>query len=500
MDQIIFGGFDVFASWGAVLAVAVGTALGLVIGVLPGLGPLMGIVLLLPIAFQLPPIVGMGLLISIYVGGACGGAISAILVRIPGTPMAAATLLDGYPMARAGRAHTAMSIAVSASAVGGLIGGVILVFLAPALAQFALRFGPAEYFALTVVGLITIALVGGENKINGLISGVIGLLLATVGYDQFVSEPRFTGGSIYLLNGFNVVALVVGLFAISEVIFQVMGGELSAKPKIPASRPSFSSSLIALKYPMNLFRSSSIGAGLGALPGTGGPIASFSAYAITRSLSKNPERFGTGVEDGIVSTESANNAAVGGALVPTLALGVPGDPVVAVLMGALVILGFFPGPSLFEHNQEFVGGIFYSYIASNFMLFFLGIVMTPIFVACIRLRKVTLLPLIVLLCMLGVYSLESSIFDLWVMLVFGGVGFGLRAAGFPLAPLIVGFILGPILESNFRRALVISGDDYWIFVESTLAFSLLSVAALAFILVIFGKTVKQLLIRLIRPS
>jgi putative tricarboxylic transport membrane protein len=470
-------GFRLFFTMDALLAIAFGTLVGLLIGVLPGLGPLMGIILLLPLAYHMAPVAGMGLLIAIFVGGSCGGAITAIMVRIPGTPLAAATLLDGYPMAQRGLAKEAIGIAIAASAIGGLLGGLMLIFLAPVLADFAIDFAPPEYFALTLTGLIIIAVVSREATIKGLMTGVLGLIFSTVGYDQFANVERFTFGLNGLLGGINIVALVVGIFAVSEIIDQIRRGGLSVQPNISLVRPSFSASITTLKHWVNLIRSSLIGTAIGALPGTGGGIAAFSAYAIAKSSSRTPEKFGTGIEDGVVATESANNATVGGTLIPTLALGIPGDASSAVLMGALILLGFFPGPDLFEKNQDVVGGIFLAYMSANVFLFFFGIVLTPLFVLCIKMKKKFLLPLILVLCIMGVYSLESSVFDLWMMLVFGLVGYGLRRFEYPLPPMVIGIVLGPICEANFRRTLVISGGHYNIFVDRPISATILAVNA-----------------------
>ncbi len=475
MFEPLIQGAALFFSLEAILMTAIGVFIGLVIGVLPGLGPLMGIILLTPVAFQLSPVAGMGLLIAIFVGGSCGGAISAILLRIPGTPLAAATLLDGYPMTQKGNAKEAVGIAIAASALGGIIGGVALIFLSPLLADLALKFAPPEYFALTLTGLISIAVVSREATVKGLMTGAVGLLLATIGVDQFSNVNRFTFGVNGLLGGFNIVSIVVGLFALSEVAIQIEKGGLGASPNVPSVRPSFDAVFRALRHRVNLVRSSLIGTFLGSLPGAGGVVSSFTAYAVAKSTSKYPEQFGTGIEDGVVATEAANNATVGGALIPTLALAIPGDASSAVLMGALILLGFFPGPELFEKNIDIVGGIFLAYMSANFFLFFFGILLTPIFVSFIRLKKQLLLPTIILLCILGTFALQSSIFDLWVMLGFGVVGYFLRKLDYPLAPMVIGTVLGPICESNFRRSLVISGDDYGIFIERPLSATFLAI-------------------------
>jgi putative tricarboxylic transport membrane protein len=455
-----------------------GVLFGLLVGALPGLGPLMGIILLLPVAIGLPPVAAMGFLIAIFVGGSCGGAISAILLRIPGTPLAAATLLDGYPLAQKGRAADAVGIAISASALGGLFGGVVLILFAPMLAQFAGRFAPPEYTALAITGLVAIAVISDGSLLKGLVAGCFGLLLATIGTDEFSTGYRFTFGSYHMLSGFHIVAVVVGLFAISEMAFQVMGKDLLDKPEIAIIRPGFATVAITLRHWKNLLRSSAIGAFIGSLPGAGGDISSFTAYAAAKAAAHPDEKYGEGAEGGVVATESANNATVGGTLVPSLALGIPGDASSAVLIGALLILGFFPGPTLFEQQPGIVGGIYLVYLTSNVFLLFLGILVTPIFVYVLRIRKVYLIPTILLLCAVGTFALQASVFDLWVMLGFGLVGILFRAAGYPLAPVIIGLILGPLLENNLRRSLLISHDGYWIFLERPVSAALLAVDVL----------------------
>lgn len=480
--ETLTSGAALFFTFDAVLLTAAGCFLGLIIGVLPGLGPLMGIILLTPVALYLPPVAGMGLLIAIFVGGSCGGAVSAILLRIPGTPLAAATLLDGYPMAQRGRAAEAIGTAIAASALGGLFGGLCLIFFAPLLATVALKFGPPEYFGLTLLGLISIAVVSNEATIKGLMVGVVGLLVSTIGMDQFASAYRFTFGFSQMLGGFHIVAMVVGLFALSEMFIQIEAGGLDAKPDIKTVRASWRALVTTARRWVNLLRSSLIGTFFGALPGAGGVIAAFTSYAVAKSSSRQPETFGTGNPDGVVATEAANNACCGGTLIPTLALAIPGDASSAVLMGALILVGFFPGPELFESNIDIVGGIFLAYVSANVFLFVFGILFTPVFASVLRLKKKHLIPIVVLLSVIGVFAIQSSTFDLWIMLAFGVIGYVLRRFDYPLAPLVIGAVLGPICENNFRRSLVMSADDYGIFIEQPISAAILMICALAILL------------------
>jgi putative tricarboxylic transport membrane protein len=470
----LMAGYQLFATPLAISLTLIGVLFGLLVGALPGLGPLMGIILLLPFAIGQPPIAAMGFLIAIFVGGSCGGSISAILLRIPGTPLAAATLFDGYPMAQKGRAADAVGIAISSSALGGLFGGVVLIFFAPLLADFASGFAPPEYTVLAITGLIAIVVVSNESLVKGLLSGCFGLLLATIGTDEFSMGYRFTFDSYHMLNGFHIVAVVVGLFAISEMVIQIKGNDLTNKPNIPVVRASFLSLITTLRHWKNLLRSSVIGAFFGSLPGAGGVISSFTAYAVAKAASKPEEKYGQGAEGGVVATESANNATVGGTLIPSLALGIPGDAASAVLLGALLILGFYPGPELFEQQPEIVGGIFLVYLTSNVFLLIAGILTTPIFVYVLRIRKSHLIPIVLMMCVIGTYALQASIFDLGVMLGFGLIGIVFRAAQYPLSPIVIGMILGPLLENNLRRSLLISDEGYWIFLDRPVAATLIA--------------------------
>jgi len=473
--QSLGSGFDLFITPLSLGLTFLGMLFGLIVGALPGLGPLMGIILMLPIAVTQPPVAAMGFLIAIFVGGSCGGSVAAILLRVPGTPLAAATLFDGYPMAQKGRAADAVGIAISASALGGLFGGLVLILFAPLLARFATNFAPPEYAALAVTGLTTIAVISKQSFLKGLIAGAFGLLVATVGTDVFTTGYRFTFGSYHLLNGFHIVSVVVGLFAVSEMAFQMVQSDLTAKPDIKIFRASFRSVGLTLKHWGNLIRSSTIGSFFGALPGAGGVISSFTSYAVAKTMAKPGEKYGEGEEGGVVATEAANNATVGGTLIPSLALGIPGDASSAVLIGALLILGLIPGPTLFEFHQDIVGGIFLVYLAANVFMLFAGILMTPLFVYVLRVRKSQLVPIVLLLCAVGTFALQASVFDLWAMLGFGLIGIIFRIARYPLAPIVIGTVLGPILEENYRRSLLLTDGGVLIFFQRPVSIVLIAI-------------------------
>ena len=500
MFDLLLSGVDLVATPTVILLVALGCAGGLLVGALPGLGPLMGIILLLPAAFYLPPVAGMGMLIAIYVGGSCGGAISAILLRIPGTPLAAATLLDGYPLAKKGRAGDAIGVAISASAIGGMFGGVILVLFAPMLASIAVNFGPPEYFALAITGLMSIAVVSSESTTKGLLTGCLGILIATIGTDPMSNAQRFTFGDSNLSGGIHIVAIVVGLFAISEAAYQIEEGRLSATPKVINAKVSFRSLFLTLGHRWNLLRSSIIGTFFGALPGASGIIASFTSYAIAKARSKPEEGYGQGAVGGVVATESSNNACCGGALIPTLALAIPGDSACAVLMGALMLLGLQPGPQLFSLSGDVVGGVFLAYLLANVFLFVLGILMTPVFVSVLKLRKQYLVPSVLLMAMIGVYAIQSSVYDLWMAFLFGIVGYVLRKFQYPLSPIVIGVILGPIAEGNLRRSLLLSQDGLSIFAERPIAMTILFIDLIVILWAILPQATKRRLLPGRRPS
>lgn len=463
LTELILFGAPMYFGVQQLFFTALGVFLGIIIGILPGLGPLLGLTLLTPLSMKMNPFTGMGLLLGIFIGGTAGGAISAILLRIPGTPIAAATLLDGYPLAQKGKAPFAVTLAISTSAIGGIIGGIYLIFFSPLLAKVALEFSPPEYFALALTGVLCIAVVSRESTIKGLMTGSLGLLFATVGMDPFMSNYRFTFDTIALSGGIGIVAMVIGLFAISEMFSQVERGGLDISPNLKSFLPPFSAIKENFKNFFNLFRSSTIGTFIGALPGAGSVIASFVSYAVAKNSSKHPEKFGTGHPPGVVATESANNACCGGVLIPSLTMALPGDPCSAMLLAALMLLGFIPGPRLFVDNQDLVGGIFLAYITANIFLLIIGLLFLPVFVKFINLRKKYIIPIILILCAVGSYGMETSISDLWITLVFGILAFFIQKFDYPLAPFVIARVLGPIMEENFRRSLIMSGNDSSIF-------------------------------------
>ncbi len=458
-----------------------GVLLGIIIGVLPGLGPLLGMVLLTPFSMYMEPVAGLSLLLGVFVGGTFGGAVTAILLRIPGTPIAAATLLDGHPMAVQGKAREALGLAVSASAMGGFIGGLYLILGAPVLARFALNFGPPEYFALAFAGIVCIAIVSRGSTVKGLIVGCIGLLIATIGIDPFAFFYRFNFDTQWLIGGIGIVPLVLGLFAVSEMMLQISAGGLNRSAGVQSVRIPPSTILDTLKSGANLVRSSTIGTFIGALPGAGSVIAAFVSYAAAKSASREPESFGKGNPGGVIATESANNACCGGAMIPSLALALPGDPCTALLLAAILLLGFIPGPQLFANSPELISGIFSSYMVANVFLLIFGLFLVPLFVWFVNIRKIFLIPIILVLCVVGAFGVTNSAQDLWFIPIFAVLGLLLIKFDYPLAPLTIAPVLGPILEENFRRSLIMSANEADIFFTRPLCTTILAASTIALV-------------------
>lgn len=442
---------------------------GIIVGALPGLTGSVGIILLLPFVYYLDVSTAMVMLCGMFCGAIYGGSISAILISTPGTPSAAATVLDGYPLAQKGEAGKAIGVATIASTTGGIISTFCLMFIAPQLARIALKFGPEEYFALMVFGLTVIASVAGKSLVKGLISGFFGLLIATVGLDPVVGYARFSFNIPNLMTGFTLLPVLIGLFAISQVFMQLE--EVGKKfhqynQNITNVLPSFQElkRLAAVIIP-----SSFLGTFIGIIPGTGGAIASFLAYNEAKRWSKNPDSFGTGNLAGIAAPEAANNGTTGGAMVPLLTLGIPGDVVTAVMLGALLIIGLRPGPLLFKNRPDVVSAIFAGLLLANVLILLLGILSVKIFPKVLQVPNSILFPIILTLCFLGSFSLSNSVYDMFIALIFGVIGYVMRKNGFPAAPVVLGVILGPIAEDALARTLLISHGDWTVLFKAPIA-------------------------------
>ena len=477
-------GFASVLTLQGIFLLTVGTAVGIVFGAIPGLTATMAVALVLPLTFGMNPVYGMTLLIGLYIGGVSGGLISAILINIPGTPSSVATTFDGYPMAMKGQAGKALGAGILYSFWGGLFSFLVLIFISPPLADIALRFGPFEYFSIAVFSLTLIATLSTGNAIKGLLSGIIGFILSCVGTAPIDTFPRFTFGFAELDGGFNLLPALVGLFAVAEVVRAADESRREEKMTVfEYNIKGFGVDWGEFKYQFwNFIRSSLIGTGIGILPGIGGGTSNILSYVIAKKNSKYPEKFGTGVLDGIVASETANNASIGGALVPLLTMGIPGDTVTAMLLGGLMIHGLTPGPLLFTSSPVVVYGIFAACILGNFVMLIMEYYGLRVFVRLLKIPKHFLLPIIMVLCYVGAFGLNNRAFDVWSLLLFGFLGFGLEKFKFPMAPVILGFILGPMAETNLRRGLMLSQESFMPFITKPIsaAFLLIAVASIGY--------------------
>lgn len=453
----------------------IGLAAGIVIGALPGLTGTMGIALLLPLTYGMSSIHGMMLLLGVYCGGIYGGSITAILINTPGTPASAATSLDGYPMAQQGHAKRALHDALAASMIGGLISCVILLTCAPMVAKFALNFGAREYFALSLFGLTIIASVGGKSVLKGLLMGFAGLLLGCVGIDSLEGVSRFTFGNNYLTGGFNIIPVLIGLFAITEIMTKSrdINKAVGTTVAVEEEKVSFKD---VLRYKMVLLKSSIIGAFIGAVPGTGAAIASFLAYNEAHRTSKHPEEYGKGSEEGLVACEASNNAVTGATMIPLLTLGIPGDTNTAVLLGALTMQGIQPGPMLFTKQGDWVYSIMIGMVLINVFMYLQGRLFVKGFSNITKISTKIMVPCLVVLCVIGAYAIKYNTFNAVAMVVIGVVGYLLKKLDFPLTPMVIGLVLGNLCESNMRRALLLSRGNWMTFFQSPIACVFLALA------------------------
>lgn len=475
------------------ILLVLGVILGIVVGAIPGLTATLAISLLLPFTFGLDASTALIMLVGIYCGGIYGGSITAILLRTPGTPGAAATVLDGYPLAQQGQAGRAMGIATTASFIGGIVSAAFMIFLSPTISRFALEFSSAEFFALAFFGLTIIFSISGDSLLKGAIAGLIGLLINSVGMDPLVAYPRFTFGNKSLMIGFPLLPAVIGLFALTEVFRLLEKGivyEGELDKKLDRIIPRWTD-IKQLKW--TFLRSGLIGTFIGALPGAGANIASFVAYSEAKRTSKHPEKFGKGAIEGVAAPETANNAVTGGALIPMLTLGVPGDAVTAVLLGALTIQGLQPGPLLFTDHPNVVNSIFAAMIVANIVMFFTGITLSTVIAKIASMKKTTLVPIIAIFSLLGAYASEGSFIHMRIAIIFGIVGYLLERNGFPLAPIALAIVMGTLAEKNFRTALIRAEGSYSIFLKSPISVFFLTIAFASIIYAVYKqlKDVKE---------
>lgn len=460
-----------------------GTLVGVLVGALPGLSSSMAIALLLPFTLYLEPIESIALMSALYCAGTFGGSITAILINAPGAPPAAATAFDGYPLAQRGEAGKALGISAISSAIGGIISVFALLFFAPLLARVAYSFGPPEYFALALFGISMLASIGSESPVKNIIGGLIGLLLATVGIDLMTGVERFTFGNPELYDGIDFIPVLIGLFAISELINQSL--------KINQDRLALAVNAVKLPTLKNLkkikntiLRSSLIGTFIGVLPAEGSTMAAMIGYNEAKRWSADPEKFGTGEIEGIAGPEAANNAATGGAMVPTLALGIPGSATAAIILGGLQVQGLRPGPYLFEQQPDLLYGIFASMLIANILFIGIGLYGAK-YLSRVSLIPIKILwPIVLCLCIVGAYGLEQSMIDVWIMLIAGIVGYLLKNLGITPAPIIMGLVLGTLIETSLAQSLILFEGSWLGFFSRPIALLFISLSLVS----LFGKS------------
>jgi len=452
---------------------------GLIFGSIPGLTFSMALALMLPFTFGMETTPALGLLLGVYVGGMTGGSVSAILLGIPGTPSAAATVFDGYPMAQKGEASVALGAAVIASTFGGLFSLVVMMLLLEQVAAVAIKFGPAEIFALVLFGLSTICGMAERSMVRGLIAGTLGLMLMIVGLDELDGVARLTFGTVQMQQGVNLLVAMIGLFAVPQIISTFIDYGRIEPFKMPEDVRARLPSLKQLKDRLWLMvRCSGIGTGIGAIPGTGGPIAAFIAYDHARRFARNPGDYGNGELSGVVAPESANNAVTGGTMIPLLSLGIPGDPATAVILGGLLVHGLFPGPMLFHTHLSVIYALYVSIVLAYVVVLIVQLWGIRIFVKVLSVPPHVLAVSIIVLCGLGSYAIRNSIFDVYLMAVMGILGYILLRVRIPVAPIVLGLVLGETLEKQYRTALIMTEGNYAIFYESGVALFFFAITAL----------------------
>lgn len=439
--------------------IVLGTLLGIIVGAIPGLSGAMLIALTLPLTFYMDPVDAVILLIGMYVGSITGGLITATLLRMPGTPANVVTTFDGYPMATAGKPGRALGLGIAASFVGGLFSWVVLLLLAKPLSIWATRFGPFEYFTLILMAMVLIASVTQGSMVKGLVAGFLGMLVSMPGVDPSAGQPRLTFDWYVLNGGLKLLPVLIGIFAVSQVIGDIVA---LGKPLARVER-HLSGMLMSLRdwrdQAVNLIRSSVIGTWVGILPGIGASIGSIMAYTAARNFSKRPEEFGKGSEEGIVASEAANNATIGGALIPLIAMGIPGSVIDAILIGALMIHSIQPGPTLFITNADVVWAMIAAALIANIVMYVLMMGMVQVVARIMYVPRTYLLPIILVFCIIGAFALDNTMFDVWVMLAFGVLGFAMERGGFPLGPFVIGFVLAPLMEAKLRTGLMMTNGS-----------------------------------------
>lgn len=486
LDLLVLGIAEIF-QLRILIIIMIGVIVGILAGLIPGFTVAMAIVLTLPLTFGMDPVAGVSAMIGVFVGGMSGGLITAALLGIPGTPSSVATTFDAYPMTQNGEPGKALSIGVWASFLSSIISFIILVSIAPQISRFALMMGPWEMFSLIVVALTIIASVTGESVVKGLIAGLFGILIATVGADPISGIARFSFDLTVLRAGIPFLVVLIGMFAISRLLVSLETTEMNkdadnrAKDKLKNVKfvlKPIKTLITVLKKPGTLIGSSAIGSIIGAIPGAGGSIANIVAYDQAKKWSKNPEKFGTGCEEGVIASEAGNNSTVGGDLIPTVALGIPGSAVTAVLLSALMVHGITPGPLLITNEPNVVGGIFFAFLVASFWMLFAQFLGMRFFMKVTQVPVHILIPVILVLCVIGTFVLNNRFTDLYILLAMGLIGYLFTKYKFSLAPAIIGVILGPIAEVNLRRA-VMADPDWTLFLTRPISLIFLILAALS---------------------
>lgn len=488
-DNILYG-FQITFQPANILFCGIGVLVGTLVGVLPGIGPAGAMALLLPATFKFSPTSTLIMLAGIYYGVQYGGSTTSILVNIPGEASSVITCIDGYQMARQGRAGPALAIAAWGSFIAGTIANVGLMLVAVPLAKAALRFGPPEYFALMCAGLLVVTYLAQGSVLKAIMMALVGIILGSIGLDAITGLPRFTFGINELVDGVGIIPLVMGLFGISEIL-QNLEESLERevfKPRIKNLWPSLRD---WAESRWAIVRGSLIGFVLGILPGGGAVVATFVSYAVERKVARHPERFGKGAIEGVAGPESANNAAAGGSLIPLLSLGIPPNPIMAIFFSALIIHGIQPGPLLIKQHPDLFWGLVASLYLGNFLLLILNLPLIGMWVKVLEIPYKLLFPLILLFCLIGVYSINNVSFDLYVMILFGVAGWIMRKFGYEAAPLILAYILGPLLENALRQSLLISGGSFLIFVSRPISAIALGFAFLLLLSNLFPYFKKQ---------
>lgn len=473
----LLNGFLTAGHWYNLSVIALSTVVGLWIGLIPGLGPIMAMAILFPFTFLMDPLAGLLMLASIHVAGTYGGSISAIMINVPGEPASAATTFDGYAMTRQGKVRVALGLSVTGSFIGAIFGSMALILAAQPLVSIALKFGPAEYFSLAMLGLCVVAVASRGATAKGLLMGCLGLAVSFIGTDEVLGYPRFTFGLVQLEAKIGVVPVLIGLFAISELMeLMLRGGSISAGGSLSGSL--FDGVKATFRYPMAILRGLGIGIFCGLVPGVGAVTANLLAYIVERRVAKDPDRFGQGAPEGVIAPEVSNNACIHAALIPTLALGIPHSAGSALVLVAVTIHGLRPGPMLFSGSGELVYGFFAGLLIGAAMFAIFGLLFTRWFSILTIVSTKLLAPILLVVGLVGAYAYNHSFLDIVYAIVFGLIGFAARRYRFPVIGLVMGIVLGPLAETSFHQALEISSGSYLIFVERPLSAGTLIVCAL----------------------